>query len=108
MPGVADLMWQLLPRLRAKSNLTVPELSEITRDNGERVPANTIAQYELKSRAGLVPKAYTLRALARALGVKPEDFYEYPIAVAQEQRGEDAARAAEEAADEIDRRGRHG
>lgn len=50
----------------------------------------------LETVAGRLPKAHTLEALAAALDVPPETFYEYPIAAAQR----DAKSGAR--ADEID------
>lgn len=110
MDGVPELIWQLLPRLREERGLSVAELSRITTRNAvadnasAEVPQKSIEALESQARVGQVPKARYIRALAKGLGVPPETFYEYPIAEAQEARRRDAVAAAEEAADDADRR----
>lgn len=47
----------------------------------EGVPVDTIIAYE--TRPGQVPSADVLEMLAKALGVEPDVFYEYPLAVAK-------------------------
>lgn len=84
---MAKLIYELLPELRKKRDLTVPELSRITiRNGGTEVPQKSIEALESKSRAGQIPKAHTLVALAKALDVPPDRFYEWPIAEAQAAR----------------------
>lgn len=81
---MAELIFQLLPRLRAERDLGVPELARMTVRMGiHEVPQKSIEALESPQRAGQVPKAATLIALAAALGVAPERFYEWPIAEAQ-------------------------
>jgi transcriptional regulator with XRE-family HTH domain len=87
IPEVAKLIYELLPELREARGITAAELARITvRQGGTEVPQKSIEALESKARAGQVPKAHTLQALADALGVKPDVFYEWPIAVAQAQR----------------------
>lgn len=84
---MAELLYELLPRLRKERDLTVPELSRMTIRMGiSEIPEKSIQALESKARAGQVPKAHTLIALAKALEVEPETFYEWPIAEAQANR----------------------
>lgn len=61
-------------------NISRQTLSNRTTEFGHNVPVATIAKYE--TQPGLVPPADVLEVLAKALGLKPEQFYEYPVAVA--------------------------
>jgi transcriptional regulator with XRE-family HTH domain len=71
-----------LRELRSKKGLSRSQLSLLTvRDGYAGVPESTIKAIETKP--GRVPEAPILEALARALGEKPEVFYEFPIAAAR-------------------------
>ena len=80
---VAKLIYELLPELRAQRDLTVPELARITTRIAMDVPQKSIEALESKARAGQIPKRHTLEALAAAMRIEPDVFYEWPIAVAQ-------------------------
>jgi transcriptional regulator with XRE-family HTH domain len=80
MAGVIGLLHERLPQLRGMRGLSQNELADLT----PGVSLDTVRKYELKSRAGTIPDAEILKALATALGMKPEEaFYEYPIAEAR-------------------------
>jgi transcriptional regulator with XRE-family HTH domain len=82
MPPVAKLIREALRELRAQRNLSRSQLSRQTVAVGDPgVSESTIEALETK--AGRVPDASTLESLARTLGVEPDTFYEYPIAVAR-------------------------
>lgn len=77
-----ELFPQKLRRLRTEANLSPEQLAAQTvRDGKFAISAQRIRQQEAS--AGVVPDADKLEKLAAALDVKPEDFYEYPIAVAR-------------------------
>jgi transcriptional regulator with XRE-family HTH domain len=57
----------------------------------------------IETEAGRVPKAHIIEALAAALGVPPETFYEYPIAAARD-RGEDVSSLGSDEQDQAEAR----
>ncbi|MCU1677917.1 MAG: hypothetical protein JWM93_2675 [Frankiales bacterium] len=84
---MAKLMYEALRELRDARGLSRGELSRMTVRLGfPGVPEKSIDALESEKRAGQLPKASTIRALAQALEVEPEYFYEWPIALAQEAR----------------------
>jgi transcriptional regulator with XRE-family HTH domain len=91
MAPVPKLIREALRELREARHLSRSQLSRQTVALGDPgVSESTIEALEMK--AGRVPDASTLEALARTLDVEPDTFYEYPIAVARrEGRGKTAA-----------------
>ena len=82
MPPVPKLIREALRELREQRRLSRSQLSRQTVAVGDPgVSESTIEALETK--AGRVPDASTLEILARTLGVEPDTFYEYPIAVAR-------------------------
>lgn len=82
MPSVPLLLRELLRGLREERGLSRSDLSFATVRLGfAGVPEPTIEALEIKP--GRVPDADTLEAIAAALEVQPDAFYEYPIAVAR-------------------------
>lgn len=76
------LLSDLLRQERKRQKLSRGKLSRATvRVGYDGVPESTIESYEVIP--GRVPEAETLEALADALGIRPEAFYEYPIALAR-------------------------
>jgi transcriptional regulator with XRE-family HTH domain len=93
MGDVAELISEHLKALRAqkgtelglKRPLSRSKLSRMTvREGFEGIAEKTIEAIE--SAPGRVPEAGIIEELARALGVEPESFYEYPIALARRER----------------------
>jgi hypothetical protein len=79
---VEELLAIKLRKLRGDTSRS--ELSRRTASPGGRyVPEKTIQA--LEENAGRVPEAEIIEALALALKVPPEDFYEWPIALARKQ-----------------------
>lgn len=105
MPAVAKLIRDALRELREQRRLSRSQLSRQTVAVGDPgVSESTIEALETK--AGRVPDASTLESLARTLGVEPETFYEYPIAVARRDgRAVNRAREAEALGDRAQQRG---
>lgn len=69
-------------QLREARGWSRAELSHvISQRTGQRVPVDTIEAIE--SNPGRVPKLEIIEALAVGLDVRPEDFYEWPIAAAR-------------------------
>jgi transcriptional regulator with XRE-family HTH domain len=92
MPRVPKLIREALRELREERRLSRSQLSRQTVAVGDLgVSESTIEALETKP--GRVPDATTLETLARTLDVRPDTFYEYPIAVARRD-----ARAAPSAA----------
>lgn len=82
-----ELLYELLPKLRDKHGLSIPELARRTVRMGiHEIPQKSIEALESPRRAGQIPKAHTLEALAAALGEDVTVFYEWPIAAAQAAR----------------------
>jgi transcriptional regulator with XRE-family HTH domain len=82
MPCVPKLIREALRELREERRLSRSQLSRQTVAVGDLgVSESTIEALETK--AGRVPDATTLETLARTLDVRPDTFYEYPIAVAR-------------------------
>jgi transcriptional regulator with XRE-family HTH domain len=80
MSGVIGLLYERLPELRRVHGLSQNDLADLT----PGVSLDTIRKYELKARAGAIPDAEILEALAKALNMEPDAaFYEYPIAAAR-------------------------
>ena len=78
----APLIGLRLAELRKDAKLSRSRLSWLTvREGSEGVPEATIRRIE--TQRGVVPGAWIIDALAKALGVPPESFYEYPIAKAR-------------------------
>lgn len=99
MLAMPELLARALRELREKREMSRKDLSFATVRLGyEGVPESTIESLEVKP--GRVPDADTLEALAEALGVTPEHFYEWPIADARRGARDPAARlrAREDAA----------
>lgn len=85
-----QLIADLLRELREERGLSRSRLSRLTVGPGnEGVGEKTIQA--LETFPGRVPQAEIVEALAAALEVPPETFYEYPIALARR----DPARARE-------------
>lgn len=90
MVGQPKLMHELLRELRSERGLSRSKLSRRTVLPGqEGVPEATIEKIEVTP--GRVPDAEIIEAIARALEVKPDLFYEYPIAVARRHGREQVA-----------------
>lgn len=106
MSGVAKLLYELLPELRAQNgNMSRMALSfQTVRQGFEGVSAKTIESWEMIP--GRLPKAHALRAVADALNVSPEVFYEWPIALAQEGRPTATSGATQTLADVAEEAGR--
>lgn len=86
MAGVARLLHEVLPALRRERGLSQMALARRTaRPHDEGLSLSTIQAYEKPGRAGTVPELEILEALAHGLEVKPEVFYEYPLALARRQ-----------------------
>src|ERR1700712_1155249 len=94
MPPVPKLIREALRELREQRSLSRSQLSRQTVAVGDLgVSESTIEALETKP--GRVPDATTLETLARTLDVRPDMFYEYPIAVARrDARSKPAAAAA--------------
>jgi transcriptional regulator with XRE-family HTH domain len=77
---VIGLLHERLPELRKQHGLSQNDLADLI----PGVSVDTVRKYELKSRAGTIPDAEILEAMAAALNLGPaEAFYEYPIALAR-------------------------
>lgn len=89
------LLADALRDLRAeRGNISRSKLSRLTVATGyEGVPEGTIKA--LETIPGRVPSAEILEALATALEVKPTTFYEYPLALARREAGDDPRGAVE-------------
>lgn len=95
-----DLLCVALRRYREAKGWSRSDLSGATVRLGFRgVPESTIEALEMKP--GRVPEAEILELLAMALAINPNEFYEYPIAVARR-----AARVSSDAMTAADRAGR--
>jgi transcriptional regulator with XRE-family HTH domain len=80
MPTVPALIRQTLRQLRDSRGMTRRELSWATVKLGYAgVPESSIEAWE--TRLGMIPSADAIEAMAAALSVPPDTFYEYPIAV---------------------------
>jgi transcriptional regulator with XRE-family HTH domain len=87
---MSQLFADALRQLREERGLSRSRLSRLTvRPGSEGVGEKTIQA--LESVPGRVPQAEIVEALAAALEVAPEVFYEYPIALAR--RDPEQARA---------------
>jgi transcriptional regulator with XRE-family HTH domain len=97
-PVPPKLIREALRELREQRSLSRSQLSRQTVAVGDPgVSESTIEALETKP--GRVPDASILEALARTLGVEPDTFYEYPIAVARrDARGAAVTREREAAA----------
>jgi transcriptional regulator with XRE-family HTH domain len=74
-------------QLREQKKLSRSQLSRLTVHEGfAGVPESTIKAIEKSP--GRVPETRILEALALALNVRPEVFYEYPIALARSEGSE--------------------
>lgn len=82
-----ELLYELLPRLRKERGMSQNDLSHRTAREGVGVSVATIQSYEKASGMGTMPKAHILEAIAAALDVPPDVFYEWPIARTQAMRG---------------------
>lgn len=91
---MAELLHELLPRLRKKQGLSQNDLSHLTATQGAGVPVSTIQSYEKRANVGRVPEAEILEAFARALGVEPAMFYEWPLAEARRNARPDTTKRA--------------
>lgn len=109
-------MHEALRSLRAERDLSRSRLSRLTvREGYEGVGEKTIEA--LETYPGRIPEATIIEALAHALDVTPETFYEWPIAVARRDartttglrqiQREAAARIAQTAREEAQRRHEH-
>lgn len=91
MPQVPNLLAKALRELREQREMSRKDLSFATVRLGyEGVPESTIESLEVKP--GRVPDADTLEALAKALDVDPDHFYEWPIAEARRGARDPASR----------------
>lgn len=95
MKRVPELIAELLPRLMDEKGLSRAQLSHATvrpgfKGIGEGT-LKTLAKYP-----GRVPDAEIIEAVAQALEVSPDAFYEYPIALAR--RAARLSRGAQRAA----------
>ncbi len=79
---MVELFPQKLKRLREAKGWT-PDLLSAKTMSGDTLAITPQGIKQAERAAGRVPEARTLEALAKALGVEPEEFYEYPIAVAR-------------------------
>lgn len=79
------LLHELLPELLQARGWKVSDLSEATAKHGY-IKEATLDTYVDPGNAGRVPDAAILQSIAKALDVKPVDFYEWPIAVARRDR----------------------
>lgn len=91
--AMPDLIAERLTALREeRDKMSRSKLSRMTvREGYAGVPEATIKAIE--SEPGRVPEARIIEALADALGVSPESFYEYPIAVARAEKQTASRRA---------------
>jgi transcriptional regulator with XRE-family HTH domain len=81
---VVRLLYELLPELRDQKGLSQEALAYRTGDpSSGGISVGSIRQYEKRGRAGVVPEVEILEALAEALEVNVETFYEYPLAKAR-------------------------
>lgn len=100
MPVVAQLIRDLLREVRNDRGWSRRELSwQTVRTGFDGVPESTIEALEVK--AGRVPDAEIIRALAEALDLPLERFYEYPIALAREAAKQSEAEALRERARQL-------
>lgn len=79
-----ELISELLPRLRTARGWSTSILSRMTVAPGEDPGIGEKTIQAIEANPGRVPEARILRALARALEVAPEEFYEWPIALVRE------------------------
>lgn len=91
---MAEILADLLPKLRKAKGFSQPDLSHATARNGTPISSNTIASYEAVAGRGRVPEAHIIEALAKALDVEPARFYEWPLAEARREARPDTARRA--------------
>lgn len=77
-----ELFGQKVKRLREARGWT-PDLLSAKTLVGDKLAVTPQGIKQAERAAGRVPDADIIEALAQALGVQPEDFYEYPIAVAR-------------------------
>lgn len=91
--GVPRLIHEALPLLREQRKLSRSRLSRMTVQPGNAGIGEKTIQ-ALEDNPGRVPEARIIEAIANALGVPPEHFYEWPIAVARREAKERAAAAA--------------
>jgi transcriptional regulator with XRE-family HTH domain len=99
VPAAPALIYRLLPYLRDRADLSQNDLAHRAQP---AVSVNTIQSLEKPANAGRVPDAEILEALAEALGVQPDEFYEYPIAAARRTARPSVARRARRAAQRLD------
>lgn len=78
-----DLIADLLPVLKAERGLSWPKLASRTVVPGSHEGYSEGTIKALVKNPGRVPDADIIEALARALDVSPDVFYEYPIAAAR-------------------------
>lgn len=99
---VAKLIHERLREVR-ESGVSFSVLARRTPTPGDDgIGEKTIAAIE--KNPGRVPDATTLRALARALDVEPDDFYEWPIALARERSAANPEAARRREADALRKR----
>ena len=95
------LMYEELRALREGAGLSRSRLSRLTVGPGDAGVGEKTIQ-ALETYPGRIPEADIIETLARALGVEPGHFYEYPVALARRDARatavEAAARSVEEAA----------
>jgi transcriptional regulator with XRE-family HTH domain len=97
------LIYDELRRIRQDRGLSRSQLSRLTVGPGySGVPEKTIQA--LETYPGRVPDADIIEALASALGVPPEHFYEWPIAAARRSAKDLRAHEAEEVLQSRERR----
>lgn len=83
IPAVAELFGVALRRLRTDRAWSRDRLSsEIARAGDRDVPVSTLRSYE-SGNDGRIPDAEIIEAIAAGLGVDPDVFYEWPIALAR-------------------------
>lgn len=98
-----ELFPQKLRRLRLERELTPDVLSAKTLV-GDKLGVTPQGIKQAENAAGRVPDADTIEALAGALGVVPESFYEWPIAVARRDRAASPEAARKREADALRKR----
>lgn len=87
-----ELIYEAVKRMRTERGWSTAELAARTVITGVDIGIGAKTIEALEKNPGRLPEARTIECLARAFGVEPDAFYEWPIAVAQ--RGAGSTREA--------------
>ncbi len=82
-----ELIYEAVRRMRDERGWSTAELAARTVITGVDIGIGAKTIEALEKNPGRLPEARTIECLARAFGVGPDVFYEWPIAVAQRDAG---------------------